>query len=71
MIVAVSGFYQTEQIQAYPSRPLDCLQKMLVQHREERGSPEARHRLGIAPPEASCLPNGGLSEAPHSFDYAV
>jgi hypothetical protein len=53
---AVSGFYQTDQIQPYPSRSWIAF-KMLVQHREE-GQREARHPTRVAPPKASSLPNG-------------
>ena len=44
---------------------------MLVKHREGGGQREARHRLGVAPPKASSLPNGVFLGPPGSFDYAV
>lgn len=64
----VSGFYQTDEIQAYPSRSWDC-SKMLVQHREEGGS--ARRVIDSGLPKASCLPNGVFLGHSGSFDYAV
>lgn len=41
-----SGFYQTDQIQAYPSRSLDLPSRCLFSI-ETRGQLGARHRLGL------------------------
>jgi hypothetical protein len=65
----VSGFYQTDQIQAYPSRSLDCLQDACSASR--RGASPGRVIDSDCPTKASCLPNDVFPGPQDSVDYAV
>ena len=69
-----SGFYQMDQIQAYPSRSLDLPSRCLfsIETRGQlRGAAWGASSTRVAPPKASCLPNDVVPGPSDSVDCAV